>query len=271
MTSELPQVREDGVFDGSDESSPNTEDLQVSPEDQPIAMDSVAAPLNDSQQVAKDQLVAVILPNTINDEDQQVTKASNEVLSSTSLPRDAKLATQLDPPTTPSLSPDQGKHSSSHSVTTPSSILGVRSTSHSINTLPSLLDGQNTLDRPRSRTGPHRSPPVRNGPFGRNPSSSSSSGHIADLFRRLGESPNSSPLGATPPYNRSPSSRGTLLSEHSWEVVSKYSSTSNRLSILQDQSDPDYDLVPLWECLQVCGRGSLWDIGRGSLCRYRGV
>lgn len=81
-----------------------------------------------------------------------------------------------------------------------------------------------------NRVGPHSS------------SSSSSGGHIADLFRKLGEG-SGSPLGATPPASR-------MLSDHSWEVVSKYSTTSNRLSILQDLSDPDYDLVPLWECLQ---------------------
>lgn len=41
------------------------------------------------------------------------------------------------------------------------------------------------------------------------------------------------------------------LSEASWEVLSKFSSTSHRLSIRQDLSDPHHKLVPLWECLQV--------------------
>lgn len=58
---------------------------------------------------------------------------------------------------------------------------------------------------------------------------------------------------ATPPVNMTPplSAPARPFSEHSWEVLSRYSTTSNRLSILQDQSDPEYDLVPLWECLQV--------------------
>ena len=54
------------------------------------------------------------------------------------------------------------------------------------------------------------------------------------------------PLNITPPLSVTPK-----LSDHSWEVLSKYSTTSNRLSIQQDQSDPHYNLVPLWECLQV--------------------
>ena len=223
------------MFDGSDELSPNTEDLQISPDTQ-VAPEAMASPIAEDQQVMASPDMTT----------EQVTEASNKVLSR-SLPREAGLATRLDPPPT-----------SSYSMTTHPSILGVRNTSHSVN---SFLSGQNSVDVPRSRTLGHRSPPAGNGPFRRKNSSSSSAGHIADLFRRLGESPNSSPLGATPPYSRSPplnSSRGALLSEHSWEVVSKYSSTSNRLSILQDQSDPDYDLVPLWECLQVHG-GPLWE------------
>ena len=78
-------------------------------------------------------------------------------------------------------------------------------------------------------------------PTRRKENSSSSSGQIADHFRKM-----SSPVETTPTSGRS-----ALLSDYSWEVVSKYSTTSNRLSILQDQSDPNYDLVPLWECLQV--------------------
>jgi len=39
--------------------------------------------------------------------------------------------------------------------------------------------------------------------------------------------------------------------ESSWEVLSRLSSTSHRLSIRQDQSNPCSKLVPLWECLQV--------------------
>lgn len=41
------------------------------------------------------------------------------------------------------------------------------------------------------------------------------------------------------------------VSEASWEVLSKFSTTSHRLSIQQDLSDPHLKLVPLWECLQV--------------------
>jgi len=140
--------------------------------------------------------------------------------------------------------------SASPDSNTPPSILGGSSpmlpagqgsgASQSVTTPPSVLGGSGS-------TGVNVAP----GQGGQGPShqssssSSSSGGHIADLFRRLGEGA-ASPLGITPP-----SSRGALFSDHSWEVVSKYSTTSNRLSILQDQSDPDYDLVPLWECLQV--------------------
>jgi hypothetical protein len=148
-------------------------------------------------------------------EGEQASRGGNQRVLSHSLPRDAKLSVRKPKP--PSV------------------------TSHSVSTLPSDVITSHSLAGNGSRR------------IGRN-TSSSSSGHIADLFRRLGEGSHSPLLDVTPPCGRSPplsSSRGAMLSEHSWEVISKYSSTSNRLSILQDQSDPDYDLVPLWECLQV--------------------
>ena len=59
-------------------------------------------------------------------------------------------------------------------------------------------------------------------------------------------------------YNGTSNSPGNLrepvhgkFSETSWEVLSRYSTTSHRLSIQQDLSDPHHTLVPLWECLQV--------------------
>ncbi len=66
-------------------------------------------------------------------------------------------------------------------------------------------------------------------------------------------SPSSPHSTASPPTNGHGGGGGrpAKLSDHSWEVVSRYSTTSNRLSILQDSSNPQYNLVPLWECLQV--------------------
>lgn len=66
-------------------------------------------------------------------------------------------------------------------------------------------------------------------------------GQGSGVFRKISDA---SPSSIT-------SSRVAKLSDHSWEMVSKYSNTSNRLSIQQDQCDPEYSLVPLWECLQV--------------------
>lgn len=40
-------------------------------------------------------------------------------------------------------------------------------------------------------------------------------------------------------------------SDQSWEVLSKHSTTSTRLTMRQDGSSPDHQLIPLWECLQV--------------------
>lgn len=83
------------------------------------------------------------------------------------------------------------------------------------------------------------------GSMGRQSGATPFSGQDSYL-RKLSDTQLGSPPSATPPY-----SRAAKLSDHSWEVVSKFSGTSNCLSVLQDQSDPDYDLVPLWECLQV--------------------
>lgn len=78
---------------------------------------------------------------------------------------------------------------------------------------------------------------------------SSPSSGTGFLHRRVSDGISVTPLVTTP--SPSLATRAAKLSDHSWEVVSKYSTTSNRLSILQDQSDPDYNLIPLWECLQV--------------------
>lgn len=42
------------------------------------------------------------------------------------------------------------------------------------------------------------------------------------------------------------------MSDHSeWEVISKHSTTSTRLSMRVDLVSPQTHLIPLWECLQV--------------------
>lgn len=108
-----------------------------------------------------------------------------------------------------------------------------------------IVPSQNGATPPNSGPLCENTPPSVLGDtssLGQRQTSSSTSGQIADHFRKM-----SSPVETTPPSGRS-----ALLSDYSWEIVSKYSTTSNRLSILQDQSDPNYDLVPLWECLQVC-------------------
>lgn len=56
---------------------------------------------------------------------------------------------------------------------------------------------------------------------------------------------------ASPSGRGSDSNQISKISEASWEVLSKLSTTSHRLSIQQDLSDPNHKLVPLWECLQV--------------------
>ena len=63
---------------------------------------------------------------------------------------------------------------------------------------------------------------------------------VSSLWRPNGMS--SSPVKCNEPLH---------VSEASWEVLSKFSTTSHRLSIQQDLSDPHHKLVPLWECLQV--------------------
>lgn len=96
-----------------------------------------------------------------------------------------------------------------------------------LSSLTSPLQIPSDLASPPQRTNDVISPPRRLSDLMRSPQMSSSSGKGSDP-RHVSK-----------------------LSETSWEVLSKFSSTSHRLSIQQDLSDPQHNLVPLWECLQV--------------------
>ena len=74
--------------------------------------------------------------------------------------------------------------------------------------------------------------------------------HEVDGDFELSNSPSIGDVTSPVATNESPSPSQQSVNS-SWEILSKHSTTSTRLSLVQDASSPQYYLVPLWECLQV--------------------